>query len=134
MISLSSLTFFLKVMTREAHEQCTNHHEAVGASSSSRAPSAHPKQLTKRQRPSTLREESSPEDSLPRGAAPTPNEYECLKIRPLVAHTNREVVNYNKLVPRNIVTLHEQACYNSSKERSTDERFGTFLQHDWYHS
>jgi hypothetical protein len=81
---------------REAHEQCTKNREAGGAASSSQAPSAHPKQLAKRQRPSTLREESSPENSPPRGATPpTPDGYECLKIKPLVAHTNQEVVNYN---------------------------------------
>jgi hypothetical protein len=59
---------------------------------------------------------------------PTPNKFECFKIRPLVAHTNREVVNYHKVDPRNIVTLCEQACYNSSKKRGTDERFWTFFQ------
>jgi hypothetical protein len=64
MISLSSLTSFLKVMMREAHEQRTKHREAVGASSSSQTPLAYPKQLTKRRRPSTLCEESSPEDDV----------------------------------------------------------------------
>jgi hypothetical protein len=49
-------------MMSEAHEQRTKHREAVGASSSSQAPSAYPKQLTKRWTPSTLCEESSLED------------------------------------------------------------------------
>jgi hypothetical protein len=48
--------------------------------------------------------------------------------------SNREVVNYNKEDSRNIVTLCEKACYNSSKERGTDEHFWTFFQQDWYHS
>jgi hypothetical protein len=40
------------------------------------------------------------------------------------------VVDYNKVDPRNIVTLCEQACYNSSKQWDTDERFWTFFQQD----
>jgi hypothetical protein len=85
-------------------------------------------QLAKRRRPSTIYEESSPKDNPPRGTTPpTPDEYECLKIRPPVPHTNREVVSYNRVDPRNIITLREQACYNSSKERGTDERFWTFF-------
>jgi hypothetical protein len=94
-----------------------------------------PKQLIKRRRPSTLREESSPEDSPPHGGTPeSPEEVECLKIRPLVAYTNREVVNYNKVDPRNLITLWDRPCYSSAKERTTDERFWTFFHQDWYHS
>jgi hypothetical protein len=52
----------------------------------------------------------------------------------LVTYTNREVVNYNKVDPRNIITLREQACYNSFKERGTDEHLWTFFQQHWYHS
>jgi hypothetical protein len=33
------------------------------------------------------------------------------------------VVNYNNVDPRNIITLHDKACYSSAKERGTDERF-----------
>jgi hypothetical protein len=53
---------------------------------------------------------------------------------PLKVFTNREVVNYNKVDLRNIVTPHQRVCYNSSKERGTDERFWTFFQQDWYYS
>jgi hypothetical protein len=52
----------------------------------------------------------------------------------LVTYTNREVVNYNKVDPRNIITLREQACYNSFKERGTNEHLWTFFQQHWYHS
>jgi hypothetical protein len=84
-------------MARENHERCTKHHEMVGASSSSRAPTAQAKKLAKQIRPSTLREDSSVEDSPPHGGTPdSPEEFECLKIRPLVFHSNLEVVNYNK--------------------------------------
>jgi hypothetical protein len=53
-------------------------------------------------------------------------------MRALEVHTNWEVVNYNKVDPKNIVTLHEIPCYNKSKERGTNERFWTFFQQDWY--
>jgi hypothetical protein len=93
----------------EAHERCTKHREAASASDSSQAPSAQPKQLAKRRRPSSLHEDSSPEDSPPRGATPsTPPEFECLKMRPPEVFTNQEVVNYNKVDPRKIVTLHQK--------------------------
>jgi hypothetical protein len=55
-------------------------------------------------------------------------------MRPPVADTNREVVNYNKVDPRTIVTLCQKACYSSSKERGTDKHFWTFFQQDWYYS
>jgi hypothetical protein len=65
-----------------------------------------PKMLAKRQRPSSLREESSPKDSLPHGGTPkSPDEVECLKLRPPVVYTNQEVVNYNKVDPRSFITL-----------------------------
>jgi hypothetical protein len=115
---------FLKVMTCEGRERRSKHREAAGASSSRRAPVTHPKKLANRAQPSSLHEDSTPEDSPPHGASPdSPDEFECLKMRPPVAHTNREVVNYNKVDPRNIVTLRQKACYNSSKERGTDEHF-----------
>jgi hypothetical protein len=117
-----------------AHEQCSKHHETVSATGSSRGPSTQLKTLAKHRRPNTLCEESSPEDSPPRGGTPDSlEEYECLKIRPPVAHTNREVVNYNKMDPRNIITLCDKACYSSAKERVTNERFWTFHQ-DCYHT
>jgi hypothetical protein len=94
-------------MTREGHERHSKHREAAGASSSSRAPVARHKKLAKRAWPSSLHEDSTSEDSPPCGATPdSPEEFECLKLRPPEAHTNRGVVNYNKFDPRNIVTLH----------------------------
>jgi hypothetical protein len=110
-------------MARDDHEWHTKYHESAGASSSSRAPTAQPKKLAKRPRSSTLREDSSLEDSPHGGTPDSPEEFECLKVRPPVAHSNWEVVNYNKEESRNIITLREKACYNSSKERGTDERF-----------
>jgi hypothetical protein len=47
-------------------------------------------------------------------------------------HTMREIVNYNKEDPLNMVHLHNNACYNLVKERGTDERFWTFFYQDWY--
>jgi hypothetical protein len=115
-------------MMCEGHERLSKHHEAAGASSSSQAPIAQPKKLAKRACPLSLREESSPEDSPPRGATPnSPEEFECMTMRAPVAYTNRKVVNYNKVDPRNIVTLHQKACYNSPKERGNDECFWTFF-------
>jgi hypothetical protein len=123
---------FLKVMTRQGHERRTKHRQDVGGSLS-RSPSAMPKQVAKRRRPSSLREESSPKDFPPRGGTPeSPDEVEYLKLRPPVVYTNREVVNYNKVDPRNLVTLRDRPCYNSAKERGTDERFWTFFHQDWY--
>jgi hypothetical protein len=120
-------------MTREGHERRSKHREVAGAFSSSRAPAAQLKNFAKRARHSSLHEDSSPEDSPPRGATPTtPDELECLKMRFMEVHTNREVVNYNKVDPRDIVTLREIPCYNKSKERGTDERFWTSFHQDWY--
>jgi hypothetical protein len=103
-----------------------------GGSGSSRAPTAHPKKLAKRARPSTLREESSPEDS-PRGGTPnSSDELECFKIRPSIADTNREVVNYSKDDPMNLITFCNKPCYSFPKEGGTKERFRTFFHQDWY--
>jgi hypothetical protein len=78
-------------MAREGHERRSKQRQETGGSSSSRAPFAHPKKHAKRPRPSSLREESTLEDSPPRGGTPeSPDELECLKIRPPVVHTNRE--------------------------------------------
>jgi hypothetical protein len=124
MISLYFLLLSLKVMAREDHERCTKHCESVGVSNSSWVPTAKPKKLAKRPQPSTIHEDFSPEDSPPRDGTPDSlEEFEYLKIRPLISHSNREVVNYNKEDSRNIVTLCEKACYNSSMERVTDECF-----------
>jgi hypothetical protein len=72
-------------MAREGHARRTKHRQDVG-DSSSHAPIAMPKQLTKRRRPTSLREESSPEDSPPRGGTPkSPDEVECLKLRPPIS-------------------------------------------------
>jgi hypothetical protein len=111
-------------MTREGHERRSKHCEVVGASNSSRAPSAQPKQLAKHRRPSNLGEDSSPEDSPPRGAAPsTPKEFECLKMRPSEVFTDREVMNYNKFESSRVAELRQKSCYTKTKERGTDECF-----------
>jgi hypothetical protein len=47
-------------------------------------------------------------------------------------HTSREIVNYSKKDPLNVVHLYSKACYNLVKEWGTDERFWTFLHQDWY--
>jgi hypothetical protein len=93
-------------MERQGHEKQSKHREAVGTSGLSRAPTAHSKSLVKRLRC------SPPRDAIP----PTPDEYESLKMRTPEVHTNREVVNYNKMDSTNIVKLCEIPCYNSSKE------------------
>jgi hypothetical protein len=46
-----------------------------------------------------------------------------MKIKPSVAHTNREVVNYSKEDLMNLVILRNKPCYNFPKERGTNERF-----------
>jgi hypothetical protein len=97
----------------------------VGASSS--GPSAKPKKLAKRPRPSSYQEGSSPEVSPPRGG--TPDETECLKMYSPKIHTMREIVNYSK---ENVVHLRNKPCYNLVKERATDERFWIFFHQDWY--
>jgi hypothetical protein len=89
-----------------------------------------PKKLAKRPRPSSYQEESSPEVSPPRGG--TPDETECLKMHSPEIHTSREIVNYNKEDPLNVVHLRSKACYNLVKERGIDERFWTFFHQDWY--
>jgi hypothetical protein len=116
-------------MTCEGYERHSKHHEVGSASSSSQTPTAKPKKLAKWARPSSLHEDSPPYVATP----DSPNEFERLKMRSPVAHTNREVVNYNKVDPRKIVTLRLKACYNSSKERGTNEHFWTFFQQDWYY-
>jgi hypothetical protein len=121
-------------MAPEGHECRIKHHQDIGGSSS-RAPIATPKQLAKRRRPKSLHEESSPEDSPPHGGTPESlDEVECLKLRPPVVYTDREVVNYNKVDPRNLVTLRDRPCYSSAKERGTDDRFWTFFHQDRYPS
>jgi hypothetical protein len=107
-------------------ECCSKHHHDVGASSS--GPSAKPKKLAKRPRPSSYQEESSPEVSPPHGG--TPDEMECLKMHSPKIHTTQEIVNYSKEDPLNGVHLHSKACYNLVKERGTDERFWTFFYQD----
>jgi hypothetical protein len=105
-------------MAREGQERRSKQCQETGGSSLNWAPTAHPKKLAKRERPSTLREESSPEDSPPHGGTPeSPDELECLKIRPPVAHTNWEVVNYSKEDPMNVVTFCNKPCYNWYQRR-----------------
>jgi hypothetical protein len=98
-------------------ERHLKHRQDVGASSS--GPSTKPKKLSKRPRPSSYQEESSPETSPPRGG--TPDEMKCLN--PPMIHTNREIMNYSKEDHMNVMHLRNKPCYNSSKERGTDERF-----------
>jgi hypothetical protein len=125
---LYSLVFiFLKAMAH-GDERHSKHHQDVGASSS--GPSAKPKKLVKRPRPNSYQEESSPEVSPARGG--TPDETECLQMHSPEIHTNREIVNYSKEDPMNVMHLCNKPCYNSSKERGTDERFWTFFLQDWY--
>jgi hypothetical protein len=100
-------------------ERRSKHRQDVGASSS--GPSAKPKKLAKRPRPHSYHEESSPEASPPHGS--TPDETEYLKMYPPVIHTNREIVNYNKEDPMNVMYLHNKPCYSSCKKRGTDETF-----------
>jgi hypothetical protein len=109
-------------------ERHSKHRRDVGASSS--GPSAKPKKLSKRSRPSSYQQESSPEVSPPRGG--TPDETECIKMHSPEVHTTWEIVNYSKKDPLNVVHLHSKACYNLVKERGTDERFWTFFHQDWY--
>jgi hypothetical protein len=120
-------------MTGEGQERRSKHRQEAGGSSSSRAPTAHPKKLAKRARLRSIQEESSPEDSPSCGGTPeSPTELECLKIHTPVIHTNQEVVNYCKEDPMNLITIRNKPCYSLPKERVTDERFWTFLHQDWY--
>jgi hypothetical protein len=92
-------------MAREGHERHTKHRQDVGGSST-HAPTARNKQLVKRQRPNSLHEESSPEASPPHGGTPeSPDEVECLKMRPPVIHTNQDIVNYSKEDPMTLMNL-----------------------------
>jgi hypothetical protein len=109
-------------------EHRLKHHQDVGASSN--GPSVKPKKLAKRPRPSSYQGESSPEVSSPRGG--TLDETKCLKMYSLEIHTTREIVNYSKEDPLNMVHLRNKTCYNLVKERGTDERFWTFFHQDWY--
>jgi hypothetical protein len=112
-------------MTRD-DERPSKHHQDVGAYSS--GPSAKPKKLAKRPRPSSYHEEFSSEVSPPRGG--TLDEMECLKMYSSEIHTTREIMNYSKEDPLNVVYLRNKACYNLVKERGTDERFWTFFHQD----
>jgi hypothetical protein len=122
-----SCSVFLKAMACD-DERRLKHYQDVGASSSGL--STKPKKLAKRPRPSSYQEESSPEVSPPRGG--TPDEMECCRMHSPKIHTNREIMNYSKEDPLNVMHLHNKPCYNSSKERGTSERFWTFFHQDWY--
>jgi hypothetical protein len=50
----------------------------------------------------------------------------------LEVHTNREIMNYSKEDPMNLITIHNRPCYSLPKERGIDERFWTFFHQDWY--
>jgi hypothetical protein len=113
-----SCSVFLTAMARG--DECrSKHHQDVDASSS--GPSAKLKKLAKRPWPSSYQEESSPEVSPPHGG--TPDETECLKMYSPEIHTMREIVNYNKEDPLNVVHLRNKDCYNLVKEWGTDWRF-----------
>jgi hypothetical protein len=122
-----SCLVFLKAMAR-GDERRSKHRQDVGASSS--GPSTKPKKLVKRPRPSSYQEKSSPEVSPPHGG--TPDETECLRMYSSEIHTDREIMNYSKEDHMNVMHLRNKPCYNSSKERGTDERFWTFFHQDWY--
>jgi hypothetical protein len=109
-------------------ELCLKHRQDVGAPSS--GPSAKLKKLVKRPRPHSYQEESSPETSPPRGS--TSDETECLRMYPLVIHTNQDIVNYSKEDSMNVMHLCNKPSYRSSNERDTDERFWTLFHQDWY--
>jgi hypothetical protein len=109
-------------------ERRSKHHQNVSASSN--GPSAKPKKLAKKPRPSSYQEESSLEVSPPCGG--TPDEMEYLKMYSPEIHTTREIVNYSKEDPLNMVYLRNKAYYNLVKERGTDERIWTFFHQDWY--
>jgi hypothetical protein len=93
-------------------------------------PREHSPAAIRNRQPSSYQEESSLEVSPPRGG--TPDEMECLRMHSQEIHTNWEVMNYNKEDPMNVMHLCNKPCYNSSKERGTDERFWTFFHQDWY--
>jgi hypothetical protein len=122
-----SCSVFLKAMAH-GDEHRLKHHQDVSASSS--GPSTKPKKLAKRSLHISYQEESSPEVSPPCGG--TLDEMECLKMYSSEIHTMREIVNYSKEDPLNVVHLRNDACYNLVKERGTDERFWTFFHQDWY--
>jgi hypothetical protein len=117
-----SCSVFLKAMAR-GDERRSKHHQDVDASSS--GSSTKPKKFAKRPRPNNYQEESSPEVSPPRGG--TPDETECLKMYSPKIYTTREIMNYSKEDPLNVVHLRNKACYNLIKERGTDERLWTFF-------
>jgi hypothetical protein len=115
---------FLKVMAGEGRERRTKHRQDTGGSSS-QAPAARSKLLAKRRRPSSLREEFSPEYSPPRGDAPeSPDEVECLTMSSPEIHTNRDIVNYSKEDPMNLVKLRNQPCYKSTRKEAPMRDFG----------
>jgi hypothetical protein len=122
-----SYSVFLKEMAR-GDERHSNHHQDVGASSSGLSTKS--KKLAKRSRLNSYQEQSSPEVSPPHGG--TPDETECLSMHSPEIHTNREIVNYSKEDPMNVMHLSNKPCYISSKERGTNKRFWTFFHQDWY--
>jgi hypothetical protein len=122
-----SSLMFLKAVAR-GDEHRLKHRQDVGASLSGLT--TKPKKLVKRPRPNSYQEESSRKVSPPRGG--TPNEMEYLRMHSPEIHTNWEIINYSKEDPMNVMHLCNKPCYNSSKERGTDERFWTFFHQDWY--
>jgi hypothetical protein len=112
--------FFLEGMAHEDQERRTKLCQVVSGSSS-HASTAKSKKHAKRPRPSSYQEESSPE------ASPPPDEMKCLKMYSPEVHTNREIVNYSKDDPMNVMHLRNKPCYSLPKERGTDEIFWTFF-------
>jgi hypothetical protein len=89
-----------------------------------------PRNLSRDHGPAATRRSPPLEVSPARGG--TPDETEYLQMHSPEIHTNREIVNYSKEDPMNVMHLRNKPCYNSSKERGTDERFWTFFHQDWY--
>jgi hypothetical protein len=117
----------LKALTR-GDERRSKHRQDVGDSSSD--PSAKPKKLAKRPRPSSYQEESSPDVSPPSGG--TPDKMKCLKMYSPEIHTTREIINYSKEDPMNVMHLCNKPCYTLVEERGINERFWTFFHQNWY--
>jgi hypothetical protein len=89
-----------------------------------------PRSLPRDHGPAATRRSPPHEVSPPHGG--TPDETECLGMHSPEIHTNREIVNYNKEDPMNVMHLRNKPCYSSSKERGTDEILWTFFHQDWY--
>jgi hypothetical protein len=59
---------------------------------------------------------------------------EALEMRAPAVRDNWEIVNYNKIDSAKIMEQRQIPCYNSSKEKGTNERFWSYFHQDWYTS